>query len=36
MMAFALETTQDDVVDFRYMEGEKLNELISIIDLDIR
>lgn len=36
MMAFALETTQDDVVDFRYMEGEKLNELINIIDLDIR
>lgn len=36
MMAFALETTQDAVVDFRYMEGEKLNELINIIDLDIR
>lgn len=36
MMAFALQTTQDDAVDFRYMEGEKLNELINIIDLDIR
>lgn len=36
MMAFALQTTQDDAVDFRYIEGEKLNELINIIDLDIR
>ena len=36
LMAFALYTTQDDTVDFRYMEGEELKELIDIIDLDIR
>ena len=36
MMAFALQKTPDDAVDFRYMEGEELKELINIIDLDIR
>ena len=36
MMAFALQKTSDDTVDFRYMEGEELKELIDIIDLDIR
>ena len=36
MMAFALQKTSEDTVDFRYMEGEELKELINIIDLDIR
>ena len=36
MMAFVLQKTPDDAVDFRYMEGEELKELINIIDLDIR
>ena len=36
MMAFVLQKTLDDKVDFRYMEGEELKKLIDIIDLDIR
>lgn len=36
MMAFVLQKTSDDTVDFRYMEGEELKELIDIINLDIR
>ncbi|MDE6489912.1 MAG: AAA family ATPase, partial [Muribaculaceae bacterium] len=36
LMAFALQNTPSNAVDFRYLEGEELKELIDIIDIDIR
>ena len=35
-MAFSLRKGENDIVDFQYIEGEDLNNMIEIIDFDIR
>lgn len=36
LMAFSLRKGENDIVDFQYIEGEDLNNMIEIIDFDIR